>query len=74
MTLHGCARASFNTWAKDGKRFGHPFFPKDVRESCLDHRNESYQCAYDRDQATGEMRDVFEAWGQFLTQEMDDFN
>lgn len=74
VTLHGCARASFNTWAKDGKRFGHPFFPKDVRESCLDHRNESYQCAYDRDQAIGEMRDVFEAWGQFLTQEMDDFN
>ena len=45
VTLHGCARATFNTWAKDGKRFGHEFFPKDVRESCLDHRNEAYQCA-----------------------------
>lgn len=70
VTLHGCARATFNTWAKDGKRFGHEFFPKDVRESCLDHRNEAYQCAYDRDLAIGEMREVFEAWGKFLTQEM----
>lgn len=67
VTLHGCARATFNTWAKDGKRFHHAFFPKEIRESCLDHRNESYQCAYDREQALGEMREVFDAWGAFCT-------
>ena len=67
VTLHGCARATFNTWAKDGKRFHHAFFPKETRESCLDHRNESYQCAYDREQALGEMREVFDAWGAFCT-------
>ena len=37
----------------------------DLRESCLDHRNESYQCAYDREQALGDMREVFDAWGKF---------
>ena len=65
VTLHGCARATFNTWAKDAKGYNHKAFPKDLRESCLDHRNESYQCAYDREQALGDMREVFDAWGKF---------
>lgn len=65
VTLHGCARATFNTWAKDASGYGHPAFAKDLRESCLDHRNESYQCAYDREQALGDMREVFDAWGAF---------
>lgn len=67
VTLHGCARATFNTWAKDAKGYGHKPFPRDLRESCLDHRNESYQCAYDREQALGDMREVFDAWGAFCT-------
>ena len=53
VPLHGCARATFNTWAKDARGYGHKAFPRDLRESCLDHRNESYQCAYDREQALG---------------------
>lgn len=65
VTLHGCARATFNTWAKDAKGYNHKAFPRDLRESCLDHRNESYQCAYDREQALGDMREVFDAWGKF---------
>lgn len=65
VTLHGCARATFNTWAKDARGYGHKAFPRDLRESCLDHRNESYQCAYDREQALGDMREVFDAWGRF---------
>lgn len=36
VTLHGCARATFNTWAKDAKGYGHKSFPRDLRESCLD--------------------------------------
>lgn len=65
VTLHGCARATFNTWAKDAKGYKHKAFSRDLRESCLDHRNESYQCAYDREQALGDMRDVFDAWGKY---------
>lgn len=65
VTLHGCARATFNTWAKDAKGYGHKAFPRDLRESCLDHRNESYACAYDREQALGDMREAFDAWGEF---------
>jgi integrase len=70
VTLHGCARASFNTWAKDARGYGHKTFNRDLRESCLDHRNESYQCAYDREQALGDMREVFEAWGKFCFSEV----
>ncbi len=65
VTLHGLARASFNTWAKDAVGYGHKPFPRELRESCLDHRNEKYQCAYDREQALGDMREVYEAWGRF---------
>lgn len=70
VTLHGCARVTFNTWAKDARGYGHKAFPRDLRESCLDHRNESYQCAYDREQALGDMRDVFDAWGKFCFSEV----
>lgn len=70
VTLHGCARATFNTWAKDARGYGHKAFPRDLRESCLDHRNESYQCAYDREQALGDMREVFDAWGEFCFSEI----
>ena len=65
VTLHGCARATFNTWAKDAKGYSHKEFSRDLRESCLDHRNESYQCAYDREQALGDMREVYDAWGKY---------
>lgn len=70
VTLHGCARATFNTWAKDARGYNHKAFPRDLRESCLDHRNESYQCAYDREQALGDMREVFDAWGNFCFSEI----
>lgn len=70
VTLHGLARATFNTWAKDAKGYGHKAFPRDLRESCLDHRTESYQCAYDREQALGDMREVYDAWGDFCTSEL----
>lgn len=70
VTLHGCARATFNTWAKDARGYAHRAFPRDLRESCLDHRNESYQCAYDREQALGDMREVFDAWGEYCFSEL----
>lgn len=70
VTLHGLARATFNTWAKDAKGYGHKSFSRDLRESCLDHRNESYQCAYDREQALGDMREVYDAWGAYCTSAM----
>lgn len=70
VTLHGCARATFNTWAKDARGYGHKAFSRDLRESCPDHRNESYQCAYDREQALGDMREVFDAWGKYCFSEL----
>lgn len=33
VTLHGCARATFNTWVKDARGYGHKAFPRDLRES-----------------------------------------
>lgn len=72
VTLHGCARATFNTWAKDARGYGHKAFPRDLRESCLDHRNESYQCGYDREQALGDMREVFDVWGRYCFSEMEE--
>lgn len=33
VTLHGCARATFNTWAKDARGYGHKAFPRDLRKS-----------------------------------------
>ncbi len=70
VTPHGLARATFNTWAKDGSGFNHPQFSWDIRESCLDHAHENYSCAYDRDQAIGEMRLVFDAWAKFCFSEI----
>ena len=32
VTLHGCARATFNTCAKDARGYGHKAFPRDLRE------------------------------------------
>ena len=70
VTPHGLARATFNTWAKDAIGFNHPQFSWDIRESCLDHSHENYACAYDRDQAIGEMRIVFDAWAKFCMSEV----
>ena len=73
ITPHGTARASFKTWANDASGYQHPEFKESTLESCLDHRHERYANAYDREQAFGDMKKVFDAWGKYcyskLTQE-----
>lgn len=62
---HGLARASFKTWANDAAGYHHSEFKESTLESCLDHRHEKYANAYDREQAMGDMRKVFDEWGEF---------
>lgn len=59
------SRASFKTWANDAASYKHSEFREATLESCLDHRHEKYANAYDREQALGDMRRVFDAWGEF---------
>ena len=59
------SRASFKTWANDAASYKHSEFRDATLESCLDHRHEKYANAYDREQALGDMRRVFDAWGEF---------
>lgn len=65
ITLHGTARASFETWASDSVRYGHKQFSKQSIEHCLDHVTGKYNNAYLRRAVIGEMREVFEAWGEY---------
>lgn len=64
ITLHGTARASFETWASDSVRYGHKQFSQIAIEHCLDHVTGKYNNAYLRRAVIGEMREVFEAWGE----------
>lgn len=65
VTPHGVARASFKTWANDAAGYKHSEFREATLDSCLDHSHEKYANAYDREQALGDMRRVFDAWGEF---------
>ena len=71
VTMHGLSRATFNTWAKDASRYGHDDFSYELREMCLDHRTEKYKCAYDREQALGDMKRVFDQWAEFCMSEVE---
>ena len=72
VTPHGVARASFKTWGNDAAGYNHPEFQRSTLESCLDHRHEKYANAYDRKQALGDMRRVFDAWGEFCFSKLTD--
>lgn len=72
VTPHGVARASFKTWGNDAAGYNHPEFQRSTLESCLDHRHEKYANAYDREQALGDMRRVFDAWGEFCFSKLTD--
>lgn len=71
-TPHGIARASFKTWANDATGYDHAEYKDSILESCLDHRHEKYANAYDREQAMGDMRKVFDAWGEFCYSKLTD--
>ena len=64
MTVHGTGRATFKDWAKDASRYKHHRFEESLIERCLDH-SEGYSGAYTREQPVGDMREIFDEWGQF---------
>lgn len=72
VCAHGLARATFKTWANDAVGYGHAEFKESTLESCLDHRHEKYANAYDREQAMGDMKRVFDAWGEYCCSKLDD--
>ena len=65
ISLHGTARASFETWAYDSVRYNHKQFSETAIEHCLDHTTAKYNNAYLRRSVIGEMREIFEAWGNY---------
>lgn len=66
ITVHGTARATFKTWAKDDELGNNRKFDQEAVELCLLHsRNDQYQGAYDRTKLEKERRLIMEAWGAF---------
>lgn len=66
ITLHGTARATFRTWAKDDEIGNNRRFDQEAVEFCLLHsRNDAYNGAYDRAPLAKERRAIMEAWGEY---------
>ena len=66
ITLHGTARATFRTWAKDDEIGNNRRFDQEAVEFCLLHsRNDAYSGAYDRAPLAKERRAIMEAWGEY---------
>ena len=70
ITLHGTARASFRTWAKDDALGNNRLFDQEAVELCLLHaKNDAYKGAYDRATLDNERRMVMAAWGKYCFSE-----
>lgn len=68
ITIHGTARATFRTWAKDDLLGNNRRFDQDAVELCLLHvRDDGYNGAYDRAPLSGERRKIMQAWGEYCT-------
>ncbi|MDR3897777.1 MAG: hypothetical protein Q3X95_00750 [Duodenibacillus sp.] len=66
ITLHGTARATFRTWAKDDEIGNNRRFDQEAVEFCLLHsRNDAYGGAYGRAPLAKERRAIMEAWGEY---------
>ena len=66
ITLHGTARATFRTWAKDDEIGNNRRFDQEAVEFCLLHsRNDAYNGAYDRAPLAKERHAIMEAWGKY---------
>ena len=64
ITLHGTARATFRTWAKDDELGNNRRFDQEAVEMCLLHaRRDMYKGAYDRSRLVNERREIMKAWG-----------
>lgn len=68
ITLHGTARATFRTWAKDDLLGNNRRFDQDAVELCLLHvRDDGYNGAYDRAPLASERRKIMAAWAKYCT-------
>ena len=66
ITVHGTARASFFTWARDDGLGNNRKFDKDAVDKCLLHSTrDPLKGAYDRSTLEQERREIMEAWGQY---------
>lgn len=74
ITLHGCSRASFRTWAKDDRLGNNRRFDQEAVELCLLHEKNNkvtdkpgsgLGMAYDRALLEKERRFIMMAWGNF---------
>ena len=68
ITIHGTARSTFRTWAKDDSLGNNRRFDQEAVELCLLHmKNDGYNGAYDRARLPKERRLIMEAWGEYCT-------
>lgn len=66
ITTHGCARATFRTWAKDDTIGNNKNFDQEAVELCLLHsKKDAYNGAYDRARLLSERRKIMDAWGKY---------
>lgn len=66
VTPHGCARATFRTWAKDDTIGNNKSFDQEAVELCLLHsKRDVYNGAYDRARLLTERRKIMDAWGKY---------
>lgn len=66
ITLHGTARASFRTWAKNDELGNNRRFDQEAVELCLLHaKKDIYRGAYDRANLEKERRQIMAAWGEY---------
>lgn len=66
ITIHGTARSSFRTWAKDDEIGNNRIFDQEAVELCLLHsKNDNYNGAYDRARLLKERRRIMDAWGVY---------
>ena len=66
ITIHGTARASFQTWTKDDEQGNNRRFDQEAVELCLFHsKKDALSGAYDRSRLINERKRVMEAWGNY---------
>ena len=66
ITVHGTARATFRTWAKDDELGNNRKFDQEAVELCLLHsKNDAYNGAYDRAKLEKERRFIMDCWGKY---------
>lgn len=70
-TPHGTARASFRTWAQDDELGNDRRFSEKIAELCLHHKiDDSYNGAYERNEAMKSRTEMMQAWADYCYSEI----